>query len=134
MFKNIYLFIIIFIIIFTASVFSKQNGARILFNADKTGYVDIYSIDPDNTSDIQMLTKSKDYDFWPRWSEKNKKILYCSLPFSSDGYGKSKIWTMDHDGKNNIKLTDGNFDDFFPNWSLDGKYIVFQSYRDSNGE
>ncbi|MBI4650328.1 PD40 domain-containing protein [Candidatus Desantisbacteria bacterium] len=84
---------------------------------------------------VKNLSNSKDFEFWPRWSQKTKKILFCSIPFSTTGYKKSKIWIMDDEGKNRIKLTDGeNHNDFFPNWSPDSKKVVFQSNRDGNGE
>ncbi|MBI5416747.1 PD40 domain-containing protein [Candidatus Poribacteria bacterium] len=124
--------ILFILIIFCHPCSAKE--LKILFNTNVSGNSNIYSIDIKNPSSSKKLTNSKDYEFWPRWSTKAQKIVYCSMPYSDTGPGKSKIWIMDADGKNNEKLTNGDYDDFFPNWSPDGEKIVFQSYAHSNGE
>lgn len=59
-----------------------------------------------------------------RFSPDGKKLAYVS----SKADGKGDIWLMDPDGSEKTRLTerDETFD-YFPSWSPDGKYIVFNS-------
>ncbi len=52
------------------------------------------------------------------------------IAFSSNRDGNYDIFTVDSVGKNYTNLTASKGDDFFPDWSHDGKYIVFYSTRD----
>ena len=45
--------------------------------------------------------------------------------FSSKKSGNYEIYTCDDDGSNIKKLTETEWDEFFPVWSPDGKYIAF---------
>ncbi|MBK7392300.1 MAG: PD40 domain-containing protein [Chloracidobacterium sp.] len=65
------------------------------------------------------------YYFNPQWSSDGKKIV-----FESTKDGKSAIYTINADGSNLRKLTDGTTTDGQPGWSRNGKLIVFYSQRD----
>jgi TolB protein len=41
---------------------------------------------------------------------------------------------MDADGRNLVRLTDSPGNDWFPEWSPDGRHIVFASSRDGDEE
>lgn len=59
-----------------------------------------------------------------RFSPDGKKLAYVS----SKADGKGDIWLMNPDGSEKTRLTkrDETYD-YFPSWSSDGKYIVFNS-------
>ncbi len=59
-----------------------------------------------------------------RFSPDGKKIAYVS----SKADGKGDIWLMNPDGSQKTRLTkrDDTYD-YFPSWSPDGKFIVFNS-------
>jgi Tol biopolymer transport system component len=59
-----------------------------------------------------------------RFSPDGKKLAYVS----SKADGKGDIWLMNPDGSKKTRLTarDETYD-YFPSWSSDGKYIVFNS-------
>lgn len=59
-----------------------------------------------------------------RFSPDGKKLAYVS----SKADGKGDIWLMNPDGSNKTRLTkrDDTYD-YFPDWSSDGKHIVFNS-------
>lgn len=59
-----------------------------------------------------------------RFSKAGKKLAYVS----SSADGKGDIWVMNPDGSQKARLThrDDTYD-YFPSWSPDGKYIVFNS-------
>jgi dipeptidyl aminopeptidase/acylaminoacyl peptidase len=68
-----------------------------------------------------------------RYSKDGTKLAYVS----SEADGKGDIWTMDSFGRNKARLTkrDETYD-YFPSWSPDGQYIVFNSseQHDHNGD
>lgn len=68
-----------------------------------------------------------------RFSRDGKKLAFVS----SQADGKGDIWLMNSDGSQKTRLTalDDTYD-YFPSWSPDGKYIVFNSSRqhDHNGD
>jgi Tol biopolymer transport system component len=61
----------------------------------------------------------------------NGKIVF----HSDRGLGEDlDIWTMNPDGSNRVNLTGGSpADDAFPNWSADGRKILFMSARETPG-
>lgn len=68
-----------------------------------------------------------------RFSSDGKKLAYVS----SKADGKGDIWVMDPDGTGKKRLTERNETyDYFPSWSPDGRFVVFNSSRqhDHNGD
>jgi Tol biopolymer transport system component len=68
-----------------------------------------------------------------RFSKDGKKLAYVS----SKSDGKGDIWTMNPDGTGKMRLTERDDTyDYFPSWSPDGKFVVFNSSRqhDHNGD
>src|SRR5215211_7677367 len=55
----------------------------------------------------------------------NGRIVY-----QSERNNQSEIFVMDADGKNPVRLTDNNVDDFQPSFAPDGAKIAFVSRRD----
>jgi len=52
--------------------------------------------------------------------------------FTSDRDGDNEIYRMSPNGSNVQQLTFNAVDDEYPNWSPDGRMIVFNSDRDDN--
>jgi hypothetical protein len=70
------------------------------------------------------LTNSTGLDDGPEVSPDGKKIY-----FQSTRTGTMQIWRMDLDGKNQERVTnDASFNDWFPHFSPDGKWITIISY------
>jgi Tol biopolymer transport system component len=68
-----------------------------------------------------------------RFSKDGKTLAYVS----STADGKGDIWLMNPDGTQKMRITERNETyDYFPSWSPDGAYIVFNSSRqhDHNGD
>lgn len=69
-------------------------------------------------------------------------LAQCNLPrtpsgkivFVSDRDGNLEIYSMNADGTNQTRLTTDSASDLSPDWSPDGKWIVFQSDRDKDLE
>lgn len=68
-----------------------------------------------------------------RFSKDGNKLAYVS----SKADNKGDIWLMNPDGSQKMRLTERDETyDYFPSWSPDGKYIVFNSslQHDHNGD
>ena len=108
----------------------KANG-KIAFTSDRNGFLDVYVMNPDGSNQRQLTFGavnpadgfSRTYTSGPVWSPDGSKIAFHTLG------GTFKIWTMNSDGTNLVRLTDG--DDRGACWSPDGTKIVFSGNRDT---
>jgi Tol biopolymer transport system component len=99
------------------------TGGRIPKGA-KDNEFDIYKAPSDGSGKEINLTNSPGLDDGPEVSPDGKKIY-----FNSTRTGTMQIWRMDPDGKNQERVTsDAKFNDWFPHFSPDGKWITIISY------
>jgi TolB protein len=102
----------------------SPDGSRVLFQSNRTGDWEIYTMRPDGT-DLVRLTNSPGPDVTPIWSPDGKKIVFAS----ERDVGDSEIYLMKADGSEVRRLTRQPGDDSHPHWSPDGSRIVFNSAR-----
>jgi TolB protein len=102
----------------------SPGGSRLLFQSDRTGDWEIYTMKPDGT-DLVRLTNSPGADATPIWSPDGKRIVFASERDAGD----SEIYVMNADGSGVRRLTRTPGDDSHPHWSQDGARIVFNSAR-----
>ena len=72
----------------------------------------------------------------PCWSPDGKKLAFATVVEPSkdlDGqaYGRQDVWTVDADGGNRQRLTDGGGSNLMPFWGTDGR-VYFVSDRDGH--
>jgi TolB protein len=67
---------------------------------------------------------SQDLSFWHGWSPDGKTIAYCG-----GDYTNLDVYTVPVEGGETKRLTDAQGLDDGPDYSRDGKYIYFHSYR-----
>jgi len=106
----------------------QYNIKKIIFNSNRDGNENIYSINIDGTGLIR-LTTSQGNDMYPEVSPDGSKIAY-----TSDIGGVWQIMVMDWGGQNKKQITRGNYRCAYPAWSYDGKYIYFEVYKDGDWE
>jgi TolB protein len=102
------------------------NRIAVVFN-----YSQIYTIDA-NGSNFTRFTHVGTINIAPSWSPDGKWIV-----FSSNAFGKTdeiNIYKMRTNGSELTRLTTSpisgtNPNDYFPKWSPDGQYILFESKR-----
>jgi WD40 repeat protein len=108
-----------------ATVQVSANG-KIVFDSDKTGNFDVFTVDADGSNEQQLTHNGAD-DYDPAWSPDGSKIA-----FSSNRSGNYEIWTMNADGSGLTQLTKDPHFDAAPDWSPDGSQIAFESDRSGN--
>jgi TolB protein len=123
------------------AVWSPDGSELAFVRADQAGGGDdIWVMDADG-SDQRRLTEPvvgeegmPALDLAPAWSPDGRKIAFAS---TRDG-AEPKIYVMDADGSDQVRLTDGppHVGDHTPAFSPDGRHIAFTSSRvsDSNHE
>ncbi len=121
----------------------SPDGKRIVFMSDRDGHPhrvpgwfasEIYVMDADG-SNPQNLTNHPSDDSSPSWSPDGKRIAFVSDRdrfLDIHGFPTSEIYVMDADGENQQNLTNNRAGDWSPEWSPDGKRIVFMSYREGH--
>ena len=102
----------------------SPDGARVVFQSDRSGNAEIYTMAADGTA-VRRLTDTPYDEHSPVWSPDGKRILFAANP---TGNGED-LFVMNADGRGTTRLTDAPGDDGHPHWSADGTLIVFNSAR-----
>jgi Tol biopolymer transport system component len=96
----------------------SPNGKVIAFVSRRSGNSDIYLVSLDGTQ-IAPYTTWPSEETHPTWSPTDPVIA-----FMSTRDGDPEIFLMGSDGKE-LQLTDNNYYDADPDWSPNGRFIVF---------
>jgi TolB protein len=102
----------------------SRDGARILFQSNRTGHWQLEVMDADG-SHRRQLTHGPSNNNFPDWSPDNQRIA-----FVSDRDGDEDVFVMDTEGADARNLTRHPGRDIHPYWSQDGRRILFSSTRD----
>ncbi len=139
----------------------SPDGKQIVFTSSRDGNNEVYVMNGDGTQQ-RRLTRSQVNEFAPSWAPDGTHIVFVgehrqrgeSLasgdPDLFDGSPASvaldehagvgqqqrgidlELYIIHADGSNQTRLTFVNSDEFNPDWSPDGKHIVFVSSRSGN--
>lgn len=126
------------------AMISPQPGT-LVFSSCST-FCDIFIINNDGSGLTKLTTSEMFYIFYLQWSPDGTKIVFSALEKTSDCIGDSPnpnnqsngcnfdIFTISADGSQLKNLTNNQGEDSNPDWSPDGKKIVFNSDRSGNHE
>jgi hypothetical protein len=119
----------------------SPGWSRIVFQSDRSGNWDIYSIRADCTPppqegeagrgscDLRRLTHDSADDMLPAWSPDGRYIAFVS---TRDG--NPDIYVMQNDGQNQTRLTLNEAGDWRPAWLPNSEYLIFTSDRSGNND
>jgi TolB protein len=106
-------------------------GDQVVFQSNRVGVnqVFIMDIDPETGvgNNIRQLTNVPLGAETPVFSPDGKSIVYAAYV----GEDNNDVFTMDPDGSNKKRLTEGPGYDGHPHWNADGSRIAFNSDRSS---
>ena len=111
----------------TPVVAAADTGERIVFESDRGGHSDLWTVRPDG-SDQQRLTDDSVDDVFPSWSPDGTMIAWTRGGLGPEG----EIWVMARDGSHRTRLTFNEYSDAGATWSPDGTRIAFRSTRSGN--
>ncbi len=122
----------------------SPNGKKIIFTSDRSGDLELYSMDI-NGKNMKQLTNIPGYDGGAFYSPDNKKIVYRAHRPATEAILKDyqsllkehlirpttlEIFVMDADGKNQRQLTHNGKANFAPFFLPNSKQIIFSSNMD----
>ena len=101
----------------------SPDGKALAYCGERNGVYDIYTI-PAAGGVETRLTDTPGLDDGPEYSTCGRYIWFCSTRT-----GLMQVWKMDADGGNQTQITfDGDWNNWFPHISPDGRRVVFISY------
>jgi len=104
----------------------SPDGKHIAFTSLRDGYMQIYSINLDDSS-VQRLTETDKEEFtrYPAWSPFGNQIAYAIKRYSA-----YQIWAMTDTGQSPEQITGSNYTiwNVLPAWSPDGTIILYSQY------
>jgi len=102
---------------------TPAGNGRIAFVSQRFGDTEIFAMDPDGGTQIDLSNDPGPADTQPSWSPDGTKIA-----FMSDRTGDAEIWVMNADGSGQVDLTqDPGTSESEPSWSPDGTRIAYTS-------
>ena len=109
------------LLLFTALLISSGHAGTLCFTSDRTGNLDIYTVDTDGENLVNLTDHPAD-DYSPTWSPSGDAIA-----FVSERDGNPEIYVIDLKTETLRRLTEHKATDLDPAWSPDGRLIAFAS-------
>jgi Tol biopolymer transport system component len=114
----------------------SPDSRRLAFASDRTGNFDLFSVDLAGEREVQLTTNPY-ADTHPSWSPKGSEIAY-TMGISMGDSVRTSIAVLDlRDPAHPRQLTPGGADQArqrFPDWSPDGRWIVYASELEAGSE
>ena len=101
----------------------SPDGTRVVFETDRNGNDDLYSVRTDGT-DLKRLTSDTADDQQPHWSPDGQSIVFHRVPHSG-AFTHASLHIVQADGTGERLLVDSVSHDYDATWTPDGKWIVF---------
>ena len=102
----------------------SADGTKIAFSSSRVGDSEIWAADA-NGGNLHRLTNYPGPDVSPTWNPRtNAQLAWVS----AHSTGLPQIYTMDQDGANVQRLTDGGYA-ISPSWSPNGQFLTFSWNR-----
>lgn len=106
----------------------SADGRRILYHSDVTGNWEIWAMDADGSNQTQLTNETAYDHFDGSWSPDGSHIVFVRCSHALLGYS-CPIYKMRADGTGMRKLLGGNWVYHNPDYSPNGRKIIFDSNR-----
>ncbi len=100
---------------------SWAPDGKIIYASDASGSADIYELGSNGA--VRQLTSEMKRNYAPVASPDNRYIA-----FHSNRSGTFQIWRMDRDGGNPIQLTNESTECTWPQFTPDGKFVIYEHF------
>jgi Tol biopolymer transport system component len=104
----------------------SPDGKQIAYTSYPNGVADIFVMNADGSHPRNVTDKANTDEYEPSWSP-------SGIAFRSNGGGRDEIYVMNPNGTN-VRMLTSSIQDGDPNWSRDGRYLLFDSGRDATSE
>lgn len=126
---------------YDAEAVVSPKGDKILFTSDRSGDLELYTMNIDG-SDVKQITNSEGYDGGANFSPDGKQIVWRASHFDADServqYRKNlkkhlvspmkmELFIANADGTERKQLTNLGGANWAPNFTPDGKQIIFST-------
>ena len=108
----------------------SKDGSRIFFSSNRAGPYNIYAVNSDGTGNALRITESELWPF-PRSVSPDDSWLLAEVQDPVTSYD---IWQVDTGGKGQTALLAGPVNENHPDFSPDGKFIVYHSTEGGRSE
>jgi TolB protein len=105
----------------------SPDGSHILFASNQAGGIQLFAMNIDG-SDLHQVTQMSDLRGRSDWAPDGEAIV----TYAGSSWHR-EIIILGKDGKQLAQITDGG-NNLAPNYSPDGQWIAFTSYRDNPGD
>lgn len=111
----------------------SPDGSRILFESERDGNRELYVMDTEGGNQVR-LTRDNAVDSTATWSPDGSLIAFASNRDTGPPYNpyNMDIYVMNADGSHVRRIVDDPEYDVGPQWSPDGRKIVFMTGRNGN--
>ena len=111
----------------------SASGKKVVFARRKGGVQSIYTMKA-NGKKMRRLTRTRTLDGRPAWSPNGKKIVFTRAQLGQKGQppGPNHIYVMKANGNGQKRLVKSRYNADQPDWSPNGRRIVFASLIGSN--
>jgi Tol biopolymer transport system component len=109
----------------TAQAASPPSGKIVFVSFDNSLTSDLFSINPDGTGLKNLTNTPNIFEEWPNVSRDGSKIVFRV----GDNPSSWELYSSDANGSNMRRLTNDGFAEESPQWTPDGKQIIFSSNR-----
>lgn len=105
-----------------------SDSSSLLYYCYVDGLNSMWAVNSDGTNQRRLV----DYQSWNSIPTSSPDSTSPKIAFATYRDGNYEIYTADFDGSNLLRLTTDGSEDWRPNWSLEGRKIIFESKRNGN--
>jgi Tol biopolymer transport system component len=109
----------------------SADGATVLFRSDRNGVYDLFEKPASGQGEEKIFLKSDTNKFPTDWSRDGRYVAYCAQGKNS-GYD---AWALPTFGdRKPVPIAVGPFQELYPYFSPDGKWVLYQSNESGRAE